>query len=216
MIQRLRLAVLAISALLVGSNVSAAPLMVTLDTSSLSGTQTVVFGLTNFDASSNTVVLSGFAFGGGSAVPATVDCTFGGTFSGLGCSGDLATGVTLEDLDPTATFFLQQFDPGSSLSFKLEATSNFSGPVPDQFAMYVCDAALSTCYSDDASGALLLLDLTGATISPASFTLFGASGEGLPAPVVTVAPEPGTLLLFATAAAVAARRRRKHTGDRSL
>ena len=209
--QRLRLAVLAISALMVGSNVSAGPLLVTLDTSSLSGTQTVVFGLTNFDTSSNTVFLSDFAFGGGSAVPATVDCTFGGTFSGLGCSGDLTTNVTLEDLDPTATFFLQQFDPGLSLSFKLEATSNFSGPVPDQFAMFVCDTGLSTCYSDDASGALLLLDLTGGTVSPASFVLFGASGAGLPAPVVTavVAPEPGTLLLFAAAAVAASRRQNK-------
>ena len=209
--QQLRLAVLVISTLMVGSNVSAGPLLVTLDTSSLSGTQALVFGLTNFDASSNTVFLSNFAFGGGSAVPATVDCMFGGTFSGLGCSGDLTAGVTLDDLDPTATFFLQQFDPGASLSFTLETTSNFSGPVPDQFAMFVCDTSLSICYSDDASGALLLLDLTGGTVSPASFVLFGSSGAGLPAPVVTavVAPEPGTLLLFAAAAAVAVRRRHK-------
>ena len=213
--QRLRLAVLAMSALMVASSVSAGPLLVTLDTSSLSGTQALVFGLTNFDASSNTIFLSDFAFGGGGAVPATADCTFGGTFSGLGCTGDLTVGVTLEDLDPTATFFLQQFDPGSSLSFKLEATSNFAGPVPDQFAMFVCDAGLSTCYSDDASGALLLLDLTGGSVSPASFVLFGASGAGLPAPVVTAvsAPEPGTLLLFAAAALAAIRR--QHKGHRT-
>ena len=212
---QLRLAALVISALTVGSNVSAGPLLVTLDTSSLSGTQTVVFGLTNFDANSNSVVLSDFAFGGGSAVPATVDCTFGGAFSGLGCSGDLTTNVTLVDLDPTATFFLQQFDAGSALSFKLDATNNFTGPVPDQFSMFVCDATLTTCYSDDPSGALLLLDLTGGTISPTSFALFGAAGQRLPAPVVTfapTAPEPGTLLLFAAAAGVAARcRKRGHT-----
>jgi len=207
---QLRLAALVVSALMVGSNVSAGPLLVTLDTSSLSGTQAVVFGFTNFDANSNTVVLSDFAFGGGSAVPSTVDCTFGGTFSGLGCSGDLSTNVTLLDVDPTATFFLQQFDPGSALSFTLDATSNFTGPVPDQFSMFVCDAILSTCYSDDGSGALLLLDLSGGTISPTSFAVFGAAGQGLPAPVVTsvVAPEPGALLLFAAAAVTAVRRRR--------
>jgi len=207
---QLRLAALVVSALMVGSNVSAGPLLVTLDTSSLSGTQTVVFGLTNFDANSNTVVLSDFAFGGGSAVPSTVDCTFGGTFSGLGCSGDLSTNVTLLDVDPTATFFLQQFDPGSALSFTLDATSNFTGPVPDQFSMFVCDAILSTCYSDDGSGALLLLDLNAGPISPASFVLFGASGPGLPAPVVTaIAPEPATVSLLLAAAAVAACRRRR-------
>lgn len=206
---RLRLAVLATSALMIGSNVSAGPVIVTLDTSSLSGTQTVVFGLTNFDASSNSIVLSDFAFGGGNAGPATVDCTFGGTFSGLGCSGDLTTSVTLEDLDPTATFFLQQFDAGSSLSFTLDATMNSSSLVPDQFSMFVCNASFTTCYSDDAGGALLLLDQTGGSLSPARFVRFGASLEGLPAPVVTsapAAPEPGTMLLFAAAFAVSRRR----------
>jgi hypothetical protein len=45
------------------------------------------------------------------------------------------------------------------------------------------------------------LDLSGATLTPASFTLNGASAEGLPAPVVTFAsvPEPAPLLLLAAA-----------------
>jgi hypothetical protein len=209
--QRLRLAVLAFPILIFSTNGYAAPLTITLDTSPLTGTQTLLFGLTNFDASSNTVLLSDFAFDGGSAVAASADCTFGGILIGAGCSGDLTTGVTLEDVDP-ATFFLQQFEPGASLSFALNATNNFTGPVPDQFAMFVCDAGLITCYSDDASGALLLLDLVGDPLSPASFVLFGASQEGLPAPVVTVTattPEPGTLWLFAAAAASVAHRRRR-------
>jgi hypothetical protein len=210
--RRLRLAVLAFPVLMVSASVHAAPLTITLDTSPLSGTQTVIFSLTNFDASFNTIFLSDFSLGGGSAVVASADCTFGGTFSGLGCSGDLTTGVTLEDLDPPATFFLQQFEPGTAFSFVLNATNDFTGPVPDQFAMFVCDAGLSTCYSDDASGALLLLDLAGGSQSPASFVLFGASEQDLPAPVVTVAstvPEPGTLWLFAAAAAGVASRRRR-------
>ena len=132
--QRLRLAVLAFPVLMFSTDVHAGPLTITLDTSPLSGTQTLVFGLTNFDASSNTVLLSDFAFDGGSAVAASADCTLGGSFSGVGCSGDLTTGVTLEDLDPTAAFFVQQFEAGTSLSFVLDATNNFTGPVPDQFA----------------------------------------------------------------------------------
>ena len=53
--QRLRLAVLAFPVLMVSTDVHAGPLTITLDTSPLSGTQTLLFGLTNFDASSNTV-----------------------------------------------------------------------------------------------------------------------------------------------------------------
>lgn len=211
MTHQLRVAVLAMSALMIGSNVSAGPVVVTLDTSSLSGTQTVGFSLTNFDPSANTVLLSDFAFGGGNAVPATTDCTLLGTFSGLGCSGDLATGVTLEDLDPTAAFFLQQFQPGVALSFTLDATMNASGLVPDQLSMIVCNASFTTCYSDDAGGALLVLDQIGGSVSPASFVLFGASADGLPAPVVTfapTAPEPAIMVLLAGASALHLRRRR--------
>lgn len=206
----LRPMILTMSVLTFSATAHAAPFTITLDTSSLSGTQTVMFGLTDFDTSSNMVVLSDFVFGGGSAVTGSADCTFGGTFSGLGCSGDLTSGVVLQDLDPPATFFTQQFEPGAAFSFVLNTTNNFTGPTPDQFALYVCDASGSTCYSDDAaSAALLLLDLAGSTLSPASFVTFGASGEGLPAPVITAAvPEPGMLLLFAIGAASAALRRR--------
>ena len=82
--QRLRLAVLAFPVLMFSANVQAGPITITLDTSPLSGTQTLVFGLTNFDGSSNTVLLSDFAFDGGSAVAGSADCTLGGRFSGSG------------------------------------------------------------------------------------------------------------------------------------
>jgi hypothetical protein len=213
----LKLIVLAAPVLLAAATAHANPFLVTLDTSPLSGTTTLAFGLTNFDAASNTVSLSAFGFGGGSAVAGSEDCTLGGTFSGLGCSGNLTTGIALQDLDPTAAFFTQQFNPGSSLSFVLSTSNNFAAGVPDQFAMFLCDGSFSTCYSDDATGAMLLLDFSGGSLSPSSFVRFGASLQNLDAPVVTVTavPEPGTLLLLAGGlAGVAARRRKRSRGSR--
>jgi len=193
----MRLATMTASFVLVAVTAHAGSFQVTLDTSGLSGPQTLGFGLTNFDGSSNTVTLSDFDFDSGSAVAGSEDCTLGGTFSGLGCSGDLTSGVVLTDLDPVAAFFTQQFNPGASLSFVLTATNNFGGGIPDQFSMFLCDAAMSACYSDDASGALLLLDLVGGTLSPASFVAFGATDPSVASPAVTAVPEPATLLLVA-------------------
>lgn len=200
--------------LLVAAEARAASFRVMLDTSPLSGPQTIAFALTNFNGASNTVALADFSFGGGSEIAGSEDCTFGGTFSGLGCSGDLASGVTLEDLDPTAAFFTQLFNPGLSLSFVLTSTNSSGGGVPDQFAMALCDGGLTTCYSDDASGTLLLLDLNGGSLSVPNFVTFGASLQNLDAPLVTPVvdttqvPEPATVLLLASGAATALVRRR--------
>src|SRR5687767_2601247 len=193
----LRVLVLSTPLVCLATSAQAGSILVTLDTSPLSGIQTLMFGLTNSDGVPNTVALSSFDFGGGSAVAGSVDCTLGGLFSGLGCSGDVTSGVTLEDVD-VAAFFTQQFQPGPTLSFLLTSANNHSGPVPDQFAMYLCNATISTCYSDDGSGALLLLDLVGGTLSPSNFVRFGASVEGLDAPMVAPVPvpEPGTLPLL--------------------
>ena len=133
----LTLATLTVALLLVAAAARADSFRVTLDTSPLSGPRRSRSGSRTSTAASNTVALADFSFDGGSAIAGSEDCTFGGTFSGLGCSGDLTGGVTLEDLDPTAAFFTQQFNPGSSLSFVLTATNNSGGGVPDQFAMYL-------------------------------------------------------------------------------
>jgi hypothetical protein len=191
----------------------ASSFLISLDTSSLSGTQTIAFGLTNSDAASNTVSLSDFDFGGGGPVVGTQDCTFGGLFSGFGCSGDLATSIDLQDLDVVA-LFTQQFDPGASLSFTLMTTNNLLGGVPDQFAMFLCDADVTTCYSDDLStAAMLLLDLVGGTLSTSNFVVFGAADQNLPAPEVSVAsvPEPATVVLLGGALACAAMRRQRQS-----
>jgi hypothetical protein len=206
--------ILVLAAVLAAHNARADSFLVTLDTSPLSGTQILGFGLTNFDSASNAASLSAFNFDGGSAVVGSDDCTFGGTFSGLGCSGDLTSGIALQDIDPTGAFFTQQFNPGSSLSFLLTISNFFGGGVPDQFAMYLCDVTFN-CYSDDATGAMLLLDLAGGTLSPSSFALFGAGDQNLDTPVVTAVPqvpEPATLLLLGSALTAIAARGRKRWG----
>ena len=86
--------------------------------------------------------------------------------------------------------------------------------------MYVCDTSLN-CYSDDPSTAMLELDLTGNPLSPSSFTLSGATDQGLPAPVVTTAgttmttPEPASVFLVGSSMLLAAAVRRKSPGSRS-
>ena len=189
-----------------------ADFLVTLDTSPLSGTHTLAFGLNNGNSASNAVALADFSLGGGTAVSGTEDCTFGGVLTGVGCSGELNTQVALGDLD-FQIFFTQQFSAGSMLSFVLSTTNNFTPGTPDQFAMHLCDSSLSACYSDDlATGAMLLLDLTGGSLSPSAFILHGAGDQGLSAPIVSAVPEPGTLILLGggVAALVARKIRRKH------
>jgi hypothetical protein len=170
---------------------------VSLNTSSLSGTQILVFGLVSGGGGvDNTVTLSNFAFSGGSIVPPP---NYLGT---SGVSGDLGTSISMDDSGSNSTvLFAEEFDPGSSLSFLLTTTNNAAGLTPDSFAMYVCDTGFN-CYSDDTNtGAMLILNLTGGTLTPGSFTLNAASAQNLPAPVVTSGatpvPEPSGLLLFA-------------------
>ena len=199
MLQIIALAVMGVT--LAAASARADSFNVTLNTSSLSGTQILAFGFNDGDGvADNAVMLSAFTFGGGSAVTGTEDCTLGGALSGAGCSGNLTSGVTLDDTGFTA-FFDQQFNAGSSLSFNKNTTNSFAGGTPDNFAMYVCDSTLTTCYSDDTSTAsMLVLNLTGGTLAPSDFILNGASDQNLPAPVVTEGststPEPGSLLLL--------------------
>lgn len=174
---------------------------VSLNTSALAGTtQTLAFGLIDSDGSNNTVSLTGFDFGGGSALSGTQDCTLGGFLTGAGCSGDLTDGVTLTDL-ASEVFFDQEFTVGSSLSFEMTTTNDYAGGIPDGFSMYLCNATITSCYSDDPSTAMLILGLSGGTLTPSSFMLYGDSAldPPLPAPVVTTTtPEASsaTLLLL--------------------
>jgi hypothetical protein len=173
---------------------------VSLDTSSLSGTQVLAFLLTDGDGVvDNSATLSGFAFGGGAA-QGTPDY-----LGSTGVSGDLTSGIAMDDTSLSTAIFTQDFTPGSSLSFLLNITDNFAGGTPDTFAMEICNSTLTLCYSDDTStGAMLVLNLLGGPLAPSDFILNGASDQNLPAPVVTEgssgnAPEPSSLLLLAAA-----------------
>lgn len=184
--QVISLAVAAITFAAAGAQADTTSFDVSLNTSALAGPQTLLFGITDGDAvADNTVTLSNFNFGTGSALGSP-------SISGTGISGDLTSGISLNDSGFSA-LFSQQFDSGSSLSFLLNTTNAFTSGTPDAFAMYVCNSDVSACYSDDAStGAVLVLNLTGSALTPGSFTLNGASDQDLPAPVVTVATGTGT------------------------
>lgn len=183
---------------------TAAVLDVTLDTASLSGTQTVAFSLTNGDGiNNNTVMIQGFNLGGGTALGTP-------TYMGAGISGNLTSGITMTDKD-FLELFSQQFKVGSSLSFTLTATNAFAGGSPDGFLMYVCDATFTTCYSDDPlSGALLSLQITGQPLTSADLVLTGAAAQGLAAPAVGAIPEPRLSFLIAIAGAGLVFLRRKN------
>jgi PEP-CTERM motif len=169
---------------------------VSLKTSSLVGLgpQILLFEFIDGDGSiDNSLTLSDFNFATGAAVGAA---DYSGT---TGVSGDLTSGIAMNDSGGLAIFD-QEFNAGASLSFQLSTTNNFAGVAPDEFSMFVCDLSFD-CYSDDmVAGNLLGLGLTGGTLSPSSFTLNGAMGQGLPTPVVTevtaTTPEPASILLL--------------------
>lgn len=183
---------------------SAAPALadgfsVTLNTSgtNLIGAQALVFELTDGDGvANNSVTLSGFSLGGGSTAGAA------DYLGSTGVTGDLSGTISMDDSGGLA-LFSQDVNLGSSLSFVLDTTNNFAGTTPDGFIMALCAVDFSSCYSDDTvDGSLLILPLNGTSLTPGSFTLTGASGQDLPAPMITSGsgmspvPEPSGLILM--------------------
>lgn len=171
---------------------------VSLDTSSISGTDgQVVFELIDGDGVvDNSISLSSFDLGGGT-VGAPADY-----MGSSGVTGDLTGTIAMDDSGGVA-LFTQLVTFGSSLVLHLSTTNGFSGfGAPDALSMALYASDFGACFSNDQVACTLLqLNLDGGTLAPASFTLNGASVQGLPAPVVTFAsaPEPGSLLLLAAA-----------------
>jgi hypothetical protein len=176
---------------------------VSLDTSSVAAmTEQVVFELIDGDGIiDNSVLLSNFGLGGGTV--AGIPDYLGTT----GVTGDLSSSIAMNDSGGMA-LFTQLLTFGSSLSFLFTTSNSFSGNgAPDAFSMALYAPDFRACWSNDQTSCVLLqLNLTGATLNPTLFTLNGASNQGLPAPVVTLAgtvPEPATLPLLAIAGLVA-------------
>ena len=145
----------------------------------------------------NTALLSNFQFGsGGSASGAPT--LFGGA------TGDTSSGITLID----NSFFnalVQPFNPGSSLSFVLNTTTNVDvGDTPDEFSFFILDNTGSPIPTVGLVGAFLVLDITSSSPTPQSFAsdptqapAGGGDGITIAAPQDTSAiPEPGTFALL--------------------
>lgn len=213
---------LAIVALASSARAEAAAIFnVTVDTASLavapgsaSGPFSLFFQLTDGSGAgngNNTVTLSDFAFSGGAVVPGT-------ELLDGGASGDVGTAVTMID-SSFFSFFLQEFTPGSQLSFLVNLTTNLNGPgdPPDAFAFSILDGAGSPVPTLDPAFADTLLVVNVDSARPAIAT-YGTDAlrtslvvSGPLVDPVNPVPEPATLILTGLGMGIAgvARRRRR-------
>jgi hypothetical protein len=138
----------------------------------------------------NTVKLTNFTFGGGSA-------SGGGTATG-GAAGSLALGVTLQD---TSFFneYYESFTPGTLLSFTIDTTSvPDTGGTPDLFTVAILDSGLNELPTNGPASEFLDVSLAGGTNAQVS-TYGSAPGSefSLAAPIVqsqspSPVPEPSS------------------------
>ena len=148
----------------------------------------------------NTVTLSNFAFGVGSASGAPV--TSGGA------SGNLGSSVILSDSD-FSNSLVQGFTPGTSLSFNIDLTTNVDASgVPDffGFAILILSSDTSLPTQDDTGGDnLLYFNIDSADPMPAPWATVVGTQPALDAPTVGPTqppeppgqvPEPGSLWLL--------------------
>lgn len=180
---------------------------VTLDTAPLIGNASGPFTLdfqfvegNGIGDSNNTVTLSGFSFGGGSIVTPASSVTG---------SGVMVTaspfGVTLVD----SSFYQDvefTFDPGATLNFQIDATTNVDTVAPDTFTFAIFDNTFSPIPTTNPNGFDTFLEIDLPTTG--SGTQIASSGTDLtrttiniPNPTVgpaSTVPEPGTLLMFGT------------------
>jgi hypothetical protein len=147
----------------------------------------------------NTAIINHFNLHGGSL-------TSGTSISNGSLSGDLSSSLTITD--NSFGRFLQQFTPGSSLSFTLDLTTNVSTseagqpgfPGPDQFQFEI--------FSPKGVGITLNLSELQINITGPSPEVLATGGSlptipptPVPAPVVTAVPEPSSLTLLGMGAA---------------
>lgn len=173
---------------------------VTLDTAPLvghpSGPFQIDFQFNDGDGvANNSAVIDQFAFGGGSATgnPATTG----------GASGSLSTQVNLAD-SSFFNDFIEGFTPGSTLSFRVNLSTNFAGGTPDQFSFAILDSNGFEIPTSDPlfTNTLIRIDLDSANPTVQSFVPDPQSFPGATAPVIAFGqpngnpvPLPPALLL---------------------
>lgn len=181
---------------------------ISVDTTFLQGSASGPFalGFVFIDASftgdgNNTATLSNFDFGGGSAGAVLT--------SGGGVTGNLLSGITLTDSDPSGfNFITSAFTPGTSLSFNLTVTTNpdltinpaFNEP-GDQFLFVILDSTGQRIPTTQNSGSDAFAV---ATVAPG-----GVSVQQFP-PAQTSVPEPSIVLLLGSGMIVGLFHRRRH------
>lgn len=168
---------------------SASPMLVTVDTSGIAGTDAdIAFDLIDGGTPANTITLSNF----------TTDGTMGASSATGDVTGSLPGAVTIGD---TSFFneYLQNVTLGTTFSFVLESTNlpEDPGSFPDGFSLFVLDHAsglpIGTTTDPTGAGALMLWTL--GTTSPelyASDTMRIGIGA---VPPTNGVPEPSTLPL---------------------
>jgi len=177
---------LTICMILAGAFSLRADTIVTVDTSTLSGTSAqLAFDFIDGGTPSNTITISGFG----------TDGTLGSTVPTGGVSGNLPGTVVLTDSD-FFNEYLTGITLGSTFSFILSATTNPSASLPDAFSLFLLDpsAEFSLVSTSDPTGSNSLLTLNIDGSAEGALSVYDASVTT--APANTTVPEPATLLLL--------------------
>ena len=132
----------------------------------------------------NFVVISNFNFGAGG--PSGPPLTFGIAY------GDLSSAVVMTDATP-ASVFIQSFDPGTTLSFLLQVTTNVDAGTPDEFIMSILNKTFTPIPTTAASPLSPFLQIDIDSSNPTVQT-FQSDAVGVGQPLVSAVPEPSAVL----------------------
>jgi hypothetical protein len=173
---------------------------VIVDTSVLidhpAGPFSLAFKLTDgsgFGDNNNHILLDNFAFGDGGVA---------GLPDIIGeASGDLSSSVTLDDSEFLSEF-VQPFDPGDTLTFHVDMTTNRDrGAAPDEFAFKILDCMGAEIPTTGLGDSLLIVDINSRTPVIQAFAgdfsrAPSCGGEPITLAAPRIVPEPSALALL--------------------